>query len=426
MRPVSLVAYGLALQALEPLAPWLLKTRARRGKEDPERLRERLGYAAQPRPSGPLVWLHGASLGESLSLLPLAEGLLQRRPELNLLFTSGTVAAAELMARRKPAAAIHQFAPLDIPAAAERFMGHWRPDLAVFVESELWPTLLAAAKRRGARLALVSARLSAASVEGWRRTPDAARTVLSGFDLVMAQDATCAERLTGLGARDDGRLNLKLAGRALPVDPAARAAMIQTLEGRPLLAAVSTHPGEDEMALSAFAPLLQHPTRPLLLIAPRHPVRGPAVASLASSRGLSTVRRGGGGALKSETRVLVADTLGELGLWFSLARCALVAGSLVPGIGGHNPVEPARMGCPVLSGPYVDNWSSVYEALDAVDGFAPVTDAASLSEAWRNALADPSPGMDAMAARARQLAERQDTALDAALDQLAALLETAS
>jgi 3-deoxy-D-manno-octulosonic-acid transferase len=420
-RSPLLGLYRIAGWALAPLIPALLSRRAAKGKEDPARLSERLGHPARPRPAGPLVWLHGASVGESLSLLPVAEALIARRPELALLVTSGTVASAEMMAKRLPPGAIYQFSPVDTPAAACRFIAHWHPDLCVFVESDLWPNLLDAARRRGARTALLSARLSPGSLRGWGRAAAAAQRVLGGFDLVMAQEPEVAEGLAALGARNDGLLNLKLAGAPLPVDEAARLTEAERLDGRPLLLAASTHPGEDEIVVDAFAFLAQRPDRPLLVLAPRHPVRGETVAALARSRGLVTARRSDGEAVTAQTQVLVADTLGELGLWFSLARMALVAGSLVPKVGGHNPLEPARLGCPFSSGPFVENWQAIYDALSAADGFVPVEDAPALTAAWTSALDHPADAL-VRAQRAAGMAADGAQALGAALDRLEALL----
>jgi 3-deoxy-D-manno-octulosonic-acid transferase len=423
-RSPALGLYRLAGWALSPVVPSLLAGRARRGKEDPARLGERLGRSLRLRPPGALVWLHGASVGECLSLLPVIEGLRALRPDLGLVVTSGTVASAEMMARRLPPGAVHQFAPVDTPAAAARFIGHWCPDLCVFVESDLWPNLLDAARCHGARTALLSARLSPGSLRGWGRAGAAARRVLGGFDLVMAQDAPLAGALQRLGARDDGVLNLKLAGAPLPVDEAARQTEAERLDGRPLLLAASTHPGEDEIVLDAFADVASHALSPLLVLAPRHPVRGEAVTALARSRGLLTARRGADEAIEAGTQVLVADTLGELGLWFSLARLALVAGSLIPKIGGHNPLEPARLGCPFAAGPHVENWGGVYRAFAVDEAYLPLADGPALAAAWRRSLENPV-ALQPMAERAARLAGADDAALDDALSRLIALLPPA-
>jgi 3-deoxy-D-manno-octulosonic-acid transferase len=326
---------------------------------------------------------------------------------LAILVTSGTVASAVLMARRLPSGVIHQYVPLDAPKAAARFLDHWRPDLIVFVESEIWPGLLLQAKGRGARLALLSARMSQSSLKGWARARGAARVVFGAFDLVMAQDNETAQGLTALGARDDGRLNLKLAGAPLATDPVRLAALQTAAAGRPVLLAASTHPGEDEIVRDAFAALAPGA---LLVIVPRHPVRGPAVAALFEGAGLASR-----GDPFGASAVYVADTLGELGLWFALARTALVGGSLLPGPGGHNPVEPAHLGCLILTGPHIDNWRGIYAALTQADAVSVVKDAPTLALAFAEALSSPA---TARAERARAIVAGGEKGLDAAVGAL--------
>ena len=420
MTPLPLMAWRLAAAALEPLAPALLRRRAARGKEDAARLSERLGRASQPRPPGALAWLHGASVGEGLSLLPLAHALAARRPDLRLLLTTGTAASARLLGERLPSGAVHQFLPVDAPGAAARFLAHWRPDLAVFAESEVWPNLLHAARRSGARTALVSARLSPGSVRGWARAPRSARALFGGFDLVLAQDDAAASGLASLGARDDGRLNLKRAGQPLPLDRAAAARTRAALLGAPLVVAASTHPGEDEIALDAFV-RLQRPDARLALV-PRHPERGPAVVEAVRARGVSVALRSAGFTPES-TRVHVADTLGELGLWYALADTVLVGGSLLPGPGGHNPLEPARAGAAIVSGPHVANWAGVYAGLG--DAVVYASDADGLCAAWSGDLSDPAAAR-ARGASAKAAAGLDDGGLAAAADRLAALLPAVS
>ena len=414
--PLDLQLYRLATGLAEPLAPLLLKRRARRGKEDPARLGERLGQASHLRPDGPLAWLHGASVGESLSLLPVVERLRAARPDLQVLMTSGTAASAELIARRAPEGVIHQFAPVDAPRAVDRFLDHWRPSLAVFVESEIWPNLLTQAKARGIKLALVSARLSERSLAGWARRPAAARALFRGFDLVLAQTDTVAEGLRGLGARDHGRLNLKLAGAPLAVDPAALAELKAAAGERPVLLAASTHPGEDEIVLDAFQKISGYA---LLVIVPRHPVRAADIRTAAEARGFDT-------ALRTEqafgaAHVYIADTLGEMGLWLSLATASLVGGSLLPGPGGHNPIEPAQLGCPIITGPHVDNWQGVYADLIGASAAAVARDAFELAAAWSEVLLQPAEAR-ARAERARQAAAAGETGLDTAVEALLKLL----
>ncbi len=420
----ALAVYSGLTRIAAPLVPWLLQRRARRGKEDAGRLFERLGRASLARPAGKLVWLHGASVGETLSVLPLVEALLAAGPGLGVLVTSGTLASAELLAQRLPPGAVHQFAPVDTPAAAQGFVAHWRPDLAVFVESEIWPNLLSAARRMGAATALVSARLSDASIKGWRRFPAAARALFGGFDLVLTQDEDTAGALAALGARDDGRLNLKLVGEPLPADPAALGAARLAIGSRPVLLAASTHPGEDEALLEVFAWLKDRPDRPLLVLAPRHTGRGAVIAEVALAQGFRVARRAASEALDATTQVYVADTLGELGLWFRLAKVALICGSLVPRIGGHNPLEASRLGCPVASGRFVENWRGVYASLEAERAVHMIAGATELAGVFAEALTNDS-ALREEAARAQAFAGRQGGPVEMACVQLMALLERA-
>lgn len=418
MTPLSLTLYAAGTRLLEPLAPTLLKRRAAQGKEDPDRLGERLGRAGLERPAGALIWLHGASVGESLSLLPLIEGLQSARPDAALLVTSGTRTSAELLARRLPPDVIHQYVPVDAPAAVSRFLGHWRPDLLVLAESELWPNVLAELRERGARTALVSARITEHSARGWSRAPAAARALLSGFDLVLPQDDASAARIAALGGRDNGRLNLKLTGAPLPADPQRLMVLTGAAARRPVLLAASTHPGEEEIVLAAYAALPV--PRPLLVIAPRHPERGEAVAGLAVGRGFSTARQAGGDAF-GEAEVFIADVLGELGLWYRLAAGAFIGGSLIAGPGGHNPVEAAQLDCPIASGPYVQNWASVYAPLTAAAAFRTVHDAASLSTAFGDFVAE-APEVRQGAQQAAAVFAGEAAALKSAVSALTALI----
>ncbi len=394
IRPGALSLYRAATGLLEPIAPALLAGRARKGKEDPTRIAERLGRAETVRPDGPLVWLHGASVGESLSILPLVERLRIERPEVTVLVTSGTTASATLLAKRLPAGAIHQYVPVDAPGAARRFIARWQPSLAVFVESELWPNLLLEAKAASVRLALVSAKLSDRSFASWKKRPDAARHLLSGFDLILAQDTRAHERFEALGGKVAGEADLKFGAAPLPTKAG------DVSFARPPLLIASTHPGEDEIALDAIATL---PDRPPVVLAPRHVERGPAIVELAEARGLTA-------ALRSQSRetadILVADTLGEMGLWFRMAGTSVIAGSLVPGIGGHNPLEAARLDCPAISGALVENWTSAYAGLEAAGGVV-MTSPEGLRDAIVDDLADPI-AAKIRAARARSFVDIRD------------------
>lgn len=411
----GLTFYRLLTSAAEPLAGPVLRGRAKQGKEDAARIAERLGHASLPRPDGALIWLHAASVGESLSILPLIERLRAERPDIAVLVTSGTVTSAALLAQRLPPGALHQFAPVDGPRVARRFLDHWRPDVAVFVESELWPNLLGRAKARGTKLALLSARITEESARGWMRAPGAAKALLGSFDLVMAQDSASEARLTALGARTVGLANLKLVGEPLTCDPKQLAALKKAAGKRPIVLAASTHPGEEEMIASAL------PWGALLVIAPRHPERGESVTASLRMMNLATARRSADEPLTADTQAYVADTLGEMGLLFALADVAVMGGSFAPGIGGHNPLEPARLGVPVVSGPHVFNFAEVYEAMVAAGAAIIAPGFEELSTTLETLVADEA-RRNAMSRAAQAFAEQGEIALDAAWARLKPLL----
>lgn len=379
------VLWRWSATALAPLLPLHLRWRVRRGKEIAERLPERYGAGAD-RPAGRLLWLHAASVGETLSILPLLEELATRDPSLSLLVTTGTVTSATLLARRLPAALVprlrHRFVPLDVPGWAARFLAGWRPDAGVFVESELWPNLIAGAAARGIPLALINGRMSDRSARWWARAPGLAREVLSRFRLVLGQTVADAERLQALGAEAACWGNLKYAAPPLPADEAERARLAALLAGRPVWLAASTHPGEEAIVVAAHRRLLAGHPGLLTIIVPRHPERGPEVAALAGEIPVS--RRAAGEDPPADPGVYLADTLGELGLFYRLAQLAFVGGSLVPH-GGQNPLEPARLHCPVLTGPHTWNFAEVLARMEAVGGVTRVVPgadpAAALAEA---------------------------------------------
>jgi len=415
---LPLALYAVATRLVEPLAPRLLHARAAQGKEEPSRIGERLGRSSASRPAGDLVWLHGVSVGESLSLLPLIAALRTRRPELAILVTSSTVTSAALLAKRLPHGVLHQYAPLDTPRATRRFLDHWRPAAALFVESELWPNLILAAQARGIRLALLSARITQASAAGWGRAPASARKLLAAFDLILPQDDASAERLRRLGAQTQGELNLKLAGAPPPVDRAVVEHLRDAAGGRAIILAASTHPGEEPLiaeAVRAAAP------DALLVIAPRHPDRGQTIAAELLGQGFAVARRAAGEPATATTGIYVADTLGELGALIAAADVVVMGGSFVNGVGGHNPLEPARLGAAIVTGPEVFNAAQTYASMFAAGAAIEAGDAEALTRHLRGLLAYP-----AIARRLREAAlayaGRQSAQLDEAMALLTPLL----
>jgi len=390
----------------------------------PARAHERLGQASLPRPAGRLIWFHAASVGESLSVLRLIEVMGTRLPDSEFLITSGTATSAELVAKRMPPRARHQFAPLDAPAPVRRFLDHWRPAAALFVESELWPLMIVETSDRGVPLALVNARLSQKSVESWRKWPKTSRFLFNRFALLLAPNRQTADDLIALGAPSDRvglSVNLKATSAPPPVDDTLVADLRAAIGGRPIWLASSTHPGEEEIVLAAYRRLLADHPDLLLILAPRHPERGAEVAELITKAGLQAARRSAAEALTPDTQVYLADTLGETGSWYSLAPFAFLGATLADK-GGHNPIEPAQFGVPLIVGPSRDNNRAAYEALALAGGLAEVTDASTLAAAVARWLDDPA-ALDRARAGARRLVQDQDSALQDIAHRLCAALD---
>jgi 3-deoxy-D-manno-octulosonic-acid transferase len=383
--PLGIRAWRALSGAASPFAPLLLRQRAARGKEDPARIGERLGMAGMARPAGRLVWVHGASVGESLSALPLIETLLAGGA--GVLVTSGTVSSAKMVQARLPKGAIHQYVPLDTPRATARFLDHWKPELGLFVESDLWPNLILTASARGVRLALVNARISERSALGWNRARATAAALLGAFAMVLAQDEDIAARFRALGARDVRVVgSLKADAPPLAADESALAGLRSAIGARPVLLAAQTHPGEDETVLPAHDLLLARYPDLLTILVPRHPERGADIAMLCGAR--SAARRSQDAPITPTTAIYIADTLGELGLFYRLAPFCFLGGTLVP-MGGHNPLEPAVLHRAVLAGPHRGNAARAFEAILGAQGFGGVTSSADIARQTARLFADP-------------------------------------
>jgi len=383
--PAALRTYRLLSAAARPLTPLLLAQRARRGKEDRARLTERRGRSATARPPGGLVWVHGASVGELASVLPLILRICESGAR--VLVTTGTVTSGALASKWLPADVVHQFVPLDVPHYVHRFLDHWKPDLALFVESDLWPNRIIEASRRRVPIILVNARLSDDSFRRWQKLPAAIGNLLGRFDLCLARTPVDAERFSALGAtRIVQTGDLKLDVPAPPCNQASLAALQGATARRPLLAAASTHAGEEDAMITAHWHLRSHFPGLLTIIAPRHPQRGDEVAALAGGAGLNVRQRGRGQMPDASTEIYVADTMGELGLIYRLAPVVFVGGSLVRH-GGQNPIEPAKLGTAIVHGPHVWNFADIYEALDAGHGAVRIENGNDLAAALGRLLA---------------------------------------
>jgi 3-deoxy-D-manno-octulosonic-acid transferase len=414
--PWTLSAYRMLTMAGTTFAPHLLARRLNRGKENFDRLAERRGEASAPRPPGPMVWTHAASVGEFAAVLPLIERIGARG--LPVLVTTGTVTSAALAAKRLSPGAFHQFVPLDLPAFVSRFLDYWQPSLALLVESDLWPNTILSTADRGIPLILVNGRLSERSFGRWRRLPKTIEALLRRFDLCLVRSAEDAERFRALGApRMAVTGNLKYDVPAPTADAQLLGQLSAATHGRILLVAASTHPGEEAVVIDIHRRLKASFPELLTIIAPRHPARGVAILEIATAAGLSSGLRSLEALPGPATDIYVFDTLGELGTIYRLAKIVFMGGSLVRH-GGQNPIEAIKLGAAVLHGPHVSNFDDIYGELTRGGGASLVTDTGEATQrigAWIRDGAE----RDRIAAMARRCVERGAGALDrtvAALD----------
>lgn len=422
----TLALYRQAMRAFHGFAPGVLRRRVAEGKENAARWRERLGESEKTRPDGRLVWFHGVSVGESLSALPVIEAIRAARPDLNVLITSATITSAEILSQRLPEGVIHQFAPVDTPQAVRAFLDRWRPDLAVLIESDIWPVLLGELDARRIARILLSARITEKTEKGWRRFRASMSSLLVGFQLISAQDGASENRIKAMGpkvaARVQARANLKTLGSAPPVDAAKATALKTMIGGRFVWLASSTHPGEEALIAQTLEPGLLGGD--LLILAPRHPVRAGEIRASIAAMGLCVAQRSLNEGVTDRVQVYLADTLGEMGTLFTLSDIVIMGGSFFDGVGGHNPLEPARLGKSVITGPDVVNWRGVYTDL-VQNGAALKTTAEALAAVVRRLRHHPNE-VYAMDRRALAFSQREGGALATVMALLTPLLPDAA
>jgi 3-deoxy-D-manno-octulosonic-acid transferase len=384
---MTLRVYRKLSSAMVPIAPALIKRRLSLGKEDPARVGERRGMSTDERPAGPLVWIHGASVGEVLAAAALIEKL--RALNLRILLTSGTVTSAAIAAKRFPPEVIHQYVPYDAPRYVSRFLDHWRPSLALFIESDLWPNLILSSSARRLPMVLINGRMSHRSFSRWQRFSSTIAALLGRFDVCLAQSRLDAERFSALGSRNVVTTgNLKLDVAAPPADPAKLERLMAVTRGRPIVVAASTHPGEEELLVDAHRTLSGFFPSLLTIIVPRHPERGETVAQMVEASGLHVALRSREELPIATTDIYVADTMGELGLFYRLAPIVFMGGSLVER-GGQNPIEAIKLGASIVHGPHVFNFTDVYDALDRAGGARRAETREALVKQLGQLLADP-------------------------------------
>ncbi len=413
----ALALYRAGTRLAAPYLRGLLRRRLAAGKEDPDRIAERHGVPSRPRPDGPLIWLHAASVGESLSALSLIGRLLALHPDAHILVTTGTVTSARLLATRLPPRSFHQFFPLDVPGWGRGFLDHWRPDLVLWMESELWPNMLGELRRRGVPMALVNARMSAGSFANWRRLRGTAAVLLRSFAICIAQSEAQAERLRRLGAREVLCFgNLKYSADPLPADADDLAALRTLLAGRDVLLWASTHAGEERVAGDLHKRLrTDHPAL-LTVIVPRHPARAAEIAGALGDAGLRVKLRSRGDTIDAADDLYLADTMGELGLFYRNTALAVIGASFGHD-GGHNPLEAAQLDCAVLFGPGMANFQAVADELTAAHAAVSCADIDALETTVRRLLADETERA-ALARAAKAVAEKHRDVVDRVVEHL--------
>ncbi|MER2519582.1 MAG: 3-deoxy-D-manno-octulosonic acid transferase [Bdellovibrionales bacterium] len=397
-----------------PLINAYLRHRLKKGREDPTRFPERHGAPGLPRPSGKLIWCHAASVGEALSLLALINKLHETTPDLAILVTTGTVTSATLMAKRLPSGALHQYIPVDRAPWVERFLDFWKPDLAIWVESELWPNMLSAISNRKIPAILLNARMSEKSFEYWHRfAPEWCREMLSTFPLILAQTERDAQRLSALKAiRVQCLGNLKFAAATPSCNEQELEHLRQQIGHRPVWLIASTHPGEEELALAAHKAIKKNHPEILTIIVPRHPTRRAEIASLITNeQKLCLAQRSKKDPISSDTDIYLGDTLGELGLIYSLSPITVIGGSLLPKLGGHNPIEAAQLGAAIILGPYMRNFEEITKSFLACRAAIQLASAKDLPQKIEDLLANPRE-RQSLAHAAQQLARSQQKTLD--------------
>lgn len=383
--------YNMLIRILYPLAiSRYIEKRKKIGKEDVKRFNERIGRPTEPRPEGKLIWMHGASVGESISMLPLIERLLQIYPQAHVMVTTGTTTSAEVMAKRLPERAFHQYLPIDHPVFVTRFIKHWQPDISLWFESEFWPAMLSGIKRKNIPLILINGRISNKSFKRWQQFEFVIKELLDCFSLCLGQSEEDTYRLRMLGAKNTLCLgNLKYAGLALPVDEKVKNEMAELIGHRPCWLVSSTHDDEECKIGRFLKDMAQKIPGLITFIAPRHPHRGAEIKErLEKECRLHVALRSKGETLTDKTDVYIADTIGEMGIWYNLFPLVFVGGSLVPH-GGQNFMEPSRCRDAVIVGPHMYNFTDAMNRAKKADAIIQVNDVLDLVEMVQNLLLNP-------------------------------------
>ena len=412
--------YNALITVLYPLViRSYVNKRKQNGKEDVNRFNERIGRPQMARPEGKLFWLHGASVGESVSMLPLINKILETYPDAHVMVTTGTVTSADVMQKRLPERAFHQFIPIDNPIFTNRFVKYWHPDVALWFESELWPAVLSSIKRKNIPLILINGRISNKTFKRWQQFDFICKELLNCFTFCLGQSDEDAYRLRVLGAKDATCLgNLKYAGLPLPIDEKSKAELLKQFGKRPLWLASSTHDDEEIRIAKVHKKLKEKFPNLLTIIAPRHPNRGEDIAKEINKIGLTTALRSNKEKVTPETDIYVANTIGEMGLWYDLSKIVFIGGSLIPH-GGQNFIEPSRVRDAVIVGPHMHNFTDAMNRAKRADAVMQVSDTDELYDLVAQLLENDSL-LEAKASLAYNWAASESKVLDGIMDKVKA------
>lgn len=385
---LSLLAYSAATWIFAPLAGYVIKKRLRAGKERENRVQERFGRTTKPRPTGQLIWMHGASVGETAMLLSIFNKLQTPEEEYTLLITSQTLTSADMIATKSGSKIIHQMAPIDTRGAVKNFLSHWQPDIAIFAEGEIWPNLITATKKRNIPLNLVNARMTTKTINGWKKRFTTAQNIFNTFNFIGAADQQTTEGLEDiLGRKIDTTGNLKRAIEPPSCNSDELESWETSLANRECFLAASTHEGEEEIILSAFQNILAENENAFLILAPRHPERAPEIIKAIKNTEIDFEQRSKYPLQTScSAPILLADTIGEMGLWMQLSQAIYLGGANKENIGGHNPIEPLKLRKPVFTGPHSFNFSDLMVSLEPSNAIIVGNDSKALTSFWKNIL----------------------------------------
>ena len=364
--PLLIRTYLLFTFIFSVLSYLIIYLRLWSGKEDKDRFKEKLGEYERARPNSKLIWFHGASVGETLSIIGLIKEITKINDKLEFLITSGTKTSSQVLSMRMPKNAVHQFVPIDTPGAVKLFLKHWRPDFAIWIESEVWPRLLIETSKTKIPMWLVNGSMSLRSYKKWRYVPLSMQYLYNKFEKIYLRDERSAGFLNQLGLSSENFTvygSLKADQEKLEFRKSDLKEVKKSLKDKRVWLAASTHAGEEETVLKAHKHLLEVDKDIFLVLVPRHPERGKELMKLARSLNLNSSLRSKSRKINSTDQVHIGDTLGELGLWYELTRVSFIGGSITRN-GGHNPYEAILADTFIIHGPETFNFDEIYQKLD--------------------------------------------------------------